>query len=151
MNRQNPIPTLQSEPPLQSDSLGAGFTGPATELQWCIGFPPVPPSLLPYGPPPDEEAEDQVEENWQALALGLQLMHPDWTVTQIAEEVGVCRATLYRSWWFATYRAAMHKLSLEDRVSRMPRGGLTGGDDEAGSDGHFEAWTPDKRVRRKGR
>jgi hypothetical protein len=76
----------------------------------------------------------------EALAIGLLLKHPDWSVAQIAAAVGVHRGTLHRWPTFRVLQAKVLAAARADFQADLPRGRKQAADDGAGAAGDLEAW-----------
>jgi hypothetical protein len=109
-------------------------------------------SFFPWFPPFGEEHSQESEEEfpeteeesypvgWQELALGVAVMHPDWTAQQIADAVGVNRGTLYRSRLFRLFRKRFREHGRLDFLADLPRGAKQFDPDNERAGAQLEAW-----------
>jgi len=86
--------------------------------------------------------------SWEAVALGVLARNPDWTVQQIADEVGVHRGTLYRSELFTQAREKLKLLGKQAFLADAPRGKKSLDKTDHESQQVFEAWD-EKNNRRE--
>jgi hypothetical protein len=58
----------------------------------------------------------------EILAMSLSIKHPDWSVKQIAEELGVSRTSIYRWPSFRLIRELQKGIARQEMQERVPKG-----------------------------
>ena len=69
-----------------------------------------------------ESDEERIIIDREALAIGILAKHPDWSVQQIADCVGVNRGTLYRAKSFKIFLDVMRESDQKAFLASLPRG-----------------------------
>jgi hypothetical protein len=131
---RNVLPTVEGEG-LTIEQLGTPF------LNWVVD-----PRSGTVIPAPVEEQEDQEAgeeapaEDWEILAIAVLVKHPEWTVQQVAEHVGVHRGTLYRGRRLKAFRDRIRAAGKQDFLADLPRGSREVDPDNKRAGARVEAW-----------
>jgi hypothetical protein len=78
--------------------------------------------------------------DWEALAIGLLVKNPGWTVQKVADYVGVHRGTLHRSHMFMAFRDRIRAAGKQDFLADLPRGTKEIDPDDKRAGARLEAW-----------
>jgi hypothetical protein len=92
--------------------------------QWVPVYPRS--GTLILTPVEEQRATEAVKEgppaDWEALAVGMLVKNPEWSVQQVADCVGVHRGTLYRSRLFKAFRDRIRAAGKQELLADLPRG-----------------------------
>jgi hypothetical protein len=104
----------------------------------------IPSGVLLLTPAEQPEAPEAGKEappvDWEALAIGVLVKNPGWTVQQVADHVGVHRGTLYRSSTFKAFRARIRAGGKQEFLRDLPRGTKEVDPDDPRAGARLEAW-----------
>ena len=95
-------------------------------------------------PQTEQEAPEAGTEappvDWEALAIGVLVKNPGWTIQKVADYVGVHRGTLYCSPLFKAFRDRIRAAGKQDFLADLPRGTKEVDPDDKRARTRLEAW-----------